>query len=427
MALRSAPRLAPLLALTLALGACRPGLDALGPTDAERARNAGQLFAALTDRFNSVHRAPRYATARARISKAWLNPGSVYRDTAVWMARGADSTVLFQGFGRFLPFGYVLQERNPLPPVVALADARHLIALKPTPERDWEWNAGVDFAIGTIKADQFARMITALLVMGEGKGDKELKAELFRGIPATAAAAKQLWDLDSLRAAPLADGSSMMLLQSSTHPERIAATLPGFSTFVKRYLVGTTWRLHLRDKQGATWFVLDGAKGVTQLRWRVKHGELLPFEGPARPMPDDMELEIESRTKVGMFTVGLSNLVTDFTFVHTATERGWNIHVNRPPKWHLPLGVARLIDGSLKRPFVGEGSTFRIVIRDSENGPTTISRSTRGFVKESAIVRWMGALSGTVAGEFGATEQEEARFLTQLFGGMKKDAATTLK
>ncbi|MBI3792994.1 MAG: hypothetical protein HY275_19235, partial [Gemmatimonadetes bacterium] len=398
-------------------------LDGLGATDAERARNAAQLFTAFADRFNAVHRAPRFAVARAKISKGWLSPSTIYRDTSVWMSR-TDSLVSFTGFGKFLPFGYVLQERNPLPPVVALADARHLITLHPTPEHDWEWNAKVDFAIGTVKADEMAHLFASLLAAGEGHGDKELKAEIQHTIPNTALAASKLFDLDSLRALPLADGSSGMLLQASTHPERIAATLPGFSTFAKRYLVGSSWRLQLRDKQGATWFFIDGRNGVMQLRWRVHHGELLPFEGGARPMPDDLELEIETRVKVGIFNVGLSNLVADFTFVHTPTERGWLLHMNRPPKWHLPLGVARLIDGSLKRPFNGEGSTVRFGFRDNEGGPTTISRSTHGFVRESAIVRWMGGLSGTVAGEFGATEQEEARFLTDIFAGMRKDAAS---
>ena len=412
-------------ALTLAVStaACRPALDGMGATDNDRARNSAQLFTALADRFNAVHRTPRYGMARGKIAKAWLVPSKVFTDTSVWITR-SDTLATFTAFGRFLPFGYVMQERSPLPPLVALADARHRITLRRTPEKDWEWTAGVDFGIGTVRADDMAHLFSALLAVGEGKSDHQLKAEVQRALPNTVVAASKLWDLDSLRALPLADGSSSMLLETTLHPERIAATLPAFSAFVRRYLINASWRLTLRDKQGAVWFFLDGKNGLTQLRWRVHHGEMLPFEGAARPMPDEMELEIETKAKVGMFTVGVSNFVTDFTFVHLPGERGWNVHMNRPPKWQLPLGVARLIDGSLKRPFQGDGSTWRIVFKDSAGAPTTISRQTHGFVRESAVIRWMGALSGTVAGDFnGSSEAEEARFFAELFAAMRKDAA----
>lgn len=403
--------------------ACRPALDGLGPTDADRARNSTQLFTALADRFNASHRSPHYAVARAKIAKAWLVPSKVWADTGVWLAR-TDSTATFTAFGRFLPFGYVMQERASLPPIVALADARHQIMLRRTPEKEWEWTAGVDFGIGTVKADEMARLFSLLLTIGDGHSDAQLKGELHKAIPLTAAAAGKLWDLDSLRALPLADGSSAMLLESTIHPERIAATLPAFSAFVRTYLLNAAWRLTLRDRQGVVWFYLDGARGRTELRWRVHKGELLPFEGPPRPMPDDMTLEIEFKAKVGMFTIGLSNFITEFTFVHTPTERGWNVRMNHPPKWHLPLGVARLIDASLKRPFQGDGASWRIVFKDSANAPTTISRQTHGFVRESAVIRFLGSLSGTVAGDFnGGSEKEEAIFLADLFGAMRKDAA----
>ena len=412
-----------LLLSSLGAAACRPALDGLGATDADRARNSAQLFTALADRFNASHRSPRYGVARTKIAKAWLVPSKVFADSTIWSAR-TDSTVTFTAFGRFLPFGYVLQDRAALPPIVALADARHYITLRRTPDKDWEWSAGVDFGIGTVKADDMARLFALLTTVGEGRSDAQMKAEVNHALPNTVAAAGRLWDLDSLRALPLADGSSAMLLETTIHPERIAATLPAFSAFVRTYLLNASWRLTLRDKQGAVWFFLDGKGGRTELRWRVHNGQMLPFEGAPRPMPDDMTLEIESRIKVGMFTVGVSNFVTDFTFVHTPTERGWNVHMNRAPKFQLPLGVARLIDGSLKRPFQGDGSTWRIVFKDSAGVPTTISRQTHGFVRESAVIRWMGALSGTVAGDFnGPSEKEEARFLSELFSAMHKDAA----
>ena len=317
-----------------------------------------------------------------------------------------------------------MQERTPVPPLVALADGRHVMSLRLLPENDWEWNAAVDFAIGAPKADEMARFVTQLFAVGEGKSDRELKAMVARDLPNAGNAAGRLWDLDSLRALPLADGSSAMLLSTSLHPERLSAIAPAYSVFVRRYLLSASWRIALRDKKGATWLFIDSKNGIMQTRWRVHHGELLPFEGAARAMPDDLELEIETRAKVGMFNVGLSQLVADFTIVRTATERGWNLHFTRPPRWHLPFGVARLMNASLKRPFEGEGSTFRIGFRDHEGGPTTISRATRGFVRESAIVRWMGGLSGTVGGDFaGASEQEEARFLHDLFGSLTKDAA----
>ena len=410
-------------ALLLAGAACRAPIDALGASDSERARNAGQLFTALGDRFSNVHRTPRYASARRRIAKGVLSPSTIFGDTGIWVTQ-SDSMAVFTALARQLPFGYVMQERSPVPPMVALADARHLLALHKLASGDWEWDAHVDFAIGTASSAEFAELFAQLLASPAGRTEAELRAEIATLSPHATAALGRLFEIDTLRSTALADGSHAITFAARVHPERLKAATPALAAFFERHIGSSRYHLQLTDATGARWFWADGRKNYLQFRWRIANGRLAPMEGAARTIPEHLTLTSEVFIKAGMFGVGVADLVADFTIINSATEHGWNLHFTHPPKWQLPTGVAKMVNASLKRPFEGEGTSFRIVMRDNPGSSTTISRATRGFVRESAIVRWIGYLGGNIMGDYaGLSEEQEAKFFKEAFAAIKLDAA----
>ena len=410
-------------ALVLAVSACRAPVDALGASDSERARNADQLFAALGARFTQVHRAPHFLAARRRIAKGVLSPSTIFGDTSIWVTR-SDSMAVFTAFARLRPAGYLMQEHSPVPAIVALADARHLLALHKLAGGDWEWDAHVDFSIGTVTSAQFAEMFAHLLASPAGRSEAELRTEIATWSPHASVALGRLFEIDTLRALPLPDGSHAVTFGARVHPERLKAASPALAAFFERHIGNSRYHFVLTDATGATWFWADGRKNYVQFRWHVRDGRLAPSEGAPRPIPDHLTMTTEVFIKAGMFGVGVTDLVADFTIVHSATEHGWDLHFRRPPKWQLPIGVAKMVNASLKRPFEGDGTSFRIVVRDNPGAPTTISRATRGFVRESAIVRWIGYLGGNIMGDYsGLSEEQEAKFFSEAFGSVKQDAA----
>ena len=417
------PRLRSLAtAALLGAAACRAPIDALGTSDDERARNAGQLFTALGARFTQVHRLPRFAAARQRIGRGSLSPSTIWNDTAIWISR-TDSVATFTALGAILPSGYTMQERAAPPPIVALADGRHSTSLRKHAAGDWEWESAVDFAIGTVSSAEFADMFAALIASPAARSEPELRAELHDLAPRSSAALGRLIDIDTLRATPLGDGSYEVMFAAHLHPDRIRPTMPALASFFDRHIGSSRYAFFLADASGAWWFHGDGRKNVIQFRWRIGNGQLAPFEGPLRPIPEKLTLTSEIFMKAGMFSVGVTELVADFSVVRSPTERGWEMHFRKSPTWHLPAGVARLVNSSLRRPFEGEGSGFRIVIRDNPGGETTISRSSRVFVRESAIVRWIGYLGAGIFGDYaGLSEEQEARFFAEVFAALKADA-----
>jgi hypothetical protein len=403
--------------------ACRPALDKLGSTDAERAEHADQAFTALSDRYVNPMRSPKYKYAKLHITRAWLSPSIAYPDTAIWNHR-EDSTEVIEVFARLARGSYQMLDRTPIPPITGPGDARHRILLRPAGDKDWQWDSRVDFAIGAVRSAEFADMVGAMIAGAAGKSEPELRGELGADFPLTAAAAGRLFSIDSLHSTPLGDGSHAIVLVVRTHPDGIRTQYPAFATFFDKYVSSAVLRLQLRDKSGATWFFADMRHNALQFRMRAQGGHLIPFIGAARPMPEELVLEIDAFAKVGMFTVGMTRLFADLTMVGTSHEHGWNLRFARSPKWHLPTGAAKLMNASLSRPFEKEGTIFRLVIRDNDGGPATISRTTTGFVRESAIIRWLGYLAGTVGGDFaGKSEEEEWKFLGELFSALRTDAA----
>jgi hypothetical protein len=132
-------------------------------------------------------------------------------------------------------------------------------------------------------------------------------------------------------------------------------------------------------------------------------------------------------TKFSVFDVGATNLVGDLSAVRGANERGWRVRWRRAPSWKIPLGVRHLINGSLDRPFAGEGMRMSLTLRDGDAGQTLLTRHLDVAVQESAIVRWIGGLgSKAMADLAGRAEAEEDRFVAEALRAMTADIHAAL-
>lgn len=414
-------------ALVAGAAGCRAIAPAFGPSPAAARANGEAFFGAVADRFTRVQRAPKFESGRMRLGRYAMSPSKIWGDTGIWTSSGVDSS-------RTLVVGGALQGGRylftPLPEAGLprrTGDSRHVIRLRMRGDGEYEWSTSVEHAVGEARAAEIAGVVTALLAAAEGRADRELRADYREAFPRTTAALGRLLTLDTLRTQHHADGSTTVSLGASLHPERLRATMPALAAYVEKYLVPARYHLVLADPQGGRWLDAVARNKVLTLRVRTRDGALLPLEGPARPMPEHLELRADAFAKVMIFTVGVTNLVADFSFVRGPRERGWVMRWEREPEWHLPLAVRHLIRAPLRRPFERGGSVLRITVRDSGGAQTQLTRHARTTVKESAILRWMGSLGFTAMRDYaGKTEEEENRFLAEAFDALRLDLRALL-
>ena len=75
----------------------------------------------------------------------------------------------------------------------------------------------------------------------------------------------------------------------------------------------------------------------------------------------------------------------------------------------------------LLTPLAGRLAT-RWGLLDRPDAQTLVTRSTRGAVRESAILRFLNSLSSRMVGDFsGKSEAEENRFTAELFAALRDD------
>jgi hypothetical protein len=211
--------------------------------------------------------------------------------------------------------------------------------------------------------------------------------------------------------------------------------MPAFAAYVDKWIHPSKMALALTDPRGAD----GGARGARWLDLRLvddrltirlrtrADGELLAIEGPARAMPDTVQLRTDARVHYLMFDVGVSALAGEMTAIRGPRERGWAVRWRRAPNWHLPLGVRHLVSGTLDRPFEQEGMLLRLSLRDGTPGQTQLARRFDVAIKESAIVRWLGGLGSKAMDDFaGRAEAEENRFTADLLFALRADLTATL-
>lgn len=429
--LRTSPhrltRLAACLALLGAGTACRDPLSGFG-TGFRAHTSAEQLFGAFADRYLEIARNPKYEYSRDKLARGALAPSRVYDDTLAWTSESGPVRTL-EMFGSSSDGHYHMVTRRGSPAPVHPADARHVVSLTRLSDNEYRWDVAVDFAIGSIRPADASAVITRLLSAGEGRNEHEVRAELAQLAPRSSAALGTVFTLDTLRPVPLNDGSTVLTLVSTVHSEVLRRKFPSYADYVRKYVEPARYRVMLSDRAGAVYLDATSKDRVLTVRLRSQHGRLVPLSGPPRPIPDTLVLTMDLKMKVKMFTVGFHELQMEFvSSARGDHERAWTVTAHKEPEWDLPFIAARLLHAPLRRPFMGEGAMYRIGVRDGEGpAPTLLSRSSRLFVQESAILRFLNGLGNTAVDDFGReTERERNLWLRELFLALREDAKAGL-
>jgi hypothetical protein len=425
---RASVRLLAISLAGLAIASCDGAARAFGPAPAAARAHVDDFFGGLAVRFVDVQRSPKFATARGKLARHALSPSRLWGDTSVWTAQATNARTL-ELEGRSDGRRYLFRAA----PLVAApdrpGDARHVMRLVSLgAEGEWQWNTAVEHAVGRVRAGDVASAMT-LGIAQLARPQADLRPVLRGGLPRTAAALGRLLTLEEARSTALADGSRVVEIRARFETARLKATMPAFAAYVDKWIHPSKMAFALTDARGAArWLDLRLGKDVLTIRLRTRaDGELLALEGPARPMPDTVQLWSDVRVHYLVFDVGMDELIGEMTTVRAAHERGWNVRWRRAPEWHIPLGVRHLMSGTLNRPFKGEGMLLRLTLRDTDAGQTLLARRFDVAVQESAIVRWFGGLGSRAMDDFaGRAEVEENRFLAELLYALRADVGAGL-
>jgi hypothetical protein len=426
---RRRPVLLPLALAVLAIGGggCRQGAQRFGDTPAAARQHADEFLGAVALRFTDVYRTPKFALARPRLGRYAMTPSKIQNDTSIWTSQQGDGTRVLNLAGYSNGSRYIFNPSKDWPVPTRVGQSRHLIRLRPLGDSEFEWRTDVHQAVGTMPAATIANVFDGFFRAVEVLPEGVLRAEALRLFPRTSTALGRLFSVDSLRAVPHRAGGRMVTLVVRLHPNRLETSLPAFASYVRKYVSPAHYDWTLREPGGVTWARATADDERLMVAFRVQDGDLQPFEGPARPMPATLRLEGQMFAKVMIFEVGASKLVADVVRVREAHEDGWRLGFRQEPEWHLPLATRHLIRAPLRRPFEQGGTTAWLTLR-ADGGVTHLSRGFRTVVKESAILRWLGALGWTAMSDFaGASEAEENRFIAEAFTAMRLDSRDVLR
>ncbi|HUR92348.1 MAG TPA: hypothetical protein VMY38_06715 [Gemmatimonadaceae bacterium] len=416
---------AAVLALAALLSGCSPSADgfAAGPAPARAA--ADDFLGSLAARFSDPVRAPKAMAARRKFGRHALTPSLIYNDTSVWnYVNGRDSTRALILAGQSTPRSYLITPRWPPPRPDSPADGIHGLHLKQLSASEYEWTTTSDFSIGRVAPAAFAQVIAGLFTAAEDRSSATLRAQFRTELPRTLAILERLFVVDTLRTVQDRDGGTTLTLGLRITPSR----MPGaYADYLKEYLSGTRLRMVATDARGSRWMEISGRDMLFMVRLRSREGKMAPLEGGMRAMPDSLIIRSDVTTKIGIFTVGWSNLVGDFYITRGATERGWLFQFRKEPEWRLPLGARHFIPTPLRRPFQGNGATYEIRVFGQPNGQTILSRRGKAVVQESAILRFFNRLTARATGDFyGKTEVDESRFMRDVFTALQADVTARL-
>lgn len=357
-----------------------------------------------------------------------LAPSRVFDDSAVWTGLSTNARAL-ETFGSLVDGRYLLAARSPAPAPSRPADGRHLTTLTRLDNDEYQWEAAVDFALGNVRPADVSLVVNRILAGGEGRTEPQLRSELAALSPRSSASLGTLFTLDSLHPVTLGDGSTVTTLRATIHSATLRRRFPAFAEYAHKYIDPARYRFVLSDRAGTPYLDASQKDRVIVIRVRSLRGRLVSLSGPARPMPDTLQLRADFNVRVKVFRVGFHDLVMDF--VNEARgddERTWTVTARKEPRWDLPFITARLLRAPLRRPFAGEGSSFSIGVRAGEGGgPTLLRRRARLPVQESAILNFLNSLSGKAMDDFGfAVQREENAWLRELFTGVRDDARAAM-
>ena len=419
---------ATLLVATAATSACRPAAPAFGSTREAALANSEAFFGGIAARFTNVQRTPKFAAARPRLSRHALSPSGIYDDTSVWTSSAGDARLLTLA-GRGSANRYVFDATATAPAPVGAGDSRHLMRLRRLGDDTFEWLTTVDQAAGGASPDELLAVWRSLLASAARGTEPLLRAEYRLAVPRTTATMGELATLDSLDVRPVGDGSAIVSLVVTLHPERLEARHPHFAQYLVKYVQPARYAFTFSDRQGARWMMASARRNRLVFRLRaMPDGRLGPLDGAPRPMPDTLLMRGEAFAKFSIFTVGVSQLEAEVGIVGSSQERGWDFRFRKEPKWHFPLAVNHLIRSALRRPFADDGMQLRLTALRRPDGQTLIARRVHVNVQEGAIVRWLGGLGAGAMDDFsGRAEEDENRFIARVFGALQDDFAALLR
>lgn len=408
------------------LSSCRGAALAYGP-DLNTARaHFDELATGFEYRFTNVARTPKVANARMRLARYAFAPSKLVADTSLWTSMrttrtGAERDLEFQSGLANNQYLFTARQGAAVPNRVG--DQRHLVSLTQRGPDDWWWHTTVEHAIGPIPPSRLNDLFQAWFASAE-RPASAARADYRSAFPRTTEALGRLLTIDSLGTVSQLDGSTVVTMQIRIDARGIAAGFPAYAKYLQKYVEPARYRYRLTDKAGGEWFDARANKRVLTLRFRARQGVLQPLAGAARAMPDTLAIHVDARAKFGLWMVGVSEMEGEFIHVRTSRERAWSLRFTKEPKWHLPLIAESLLSSAIRRPFEGTGTYFKIGLRRGPAGQTFSERTFDVPVKESAIMRWLGNLGFTAFGEFaGQVEEEENRFLVELFRAMRTDMA----
>lgn len=414
---------AALAAVSLTTASCRDAALAFGPNPTTAAAHADQLFEAYAHRFENVYRDHKFDVGRELLAAGSLVPSRVFDDTSVWSVRPTPVTRTMFVEGLYAGGRYQLLTRPyPVPVPNRPAASRHVVALTRLDKDEFVWDTDVDFALGSITADDIGALIGALLAAPEHRSEAETRADVHAAFPRTAAAIGRYVSIDTIHAIANADGSTTTTAVFLTDPERLRPAYPALADYLTKYANPMRLAVTLADAGGVTWVDLSARDRRFRIRWRSLRGRLLPLYGPARQRPDTLRMTMDFTAKVGMFTVGVKQMKMDLALGTQPHSRGWTFIARKEPDWVLPLASEHLIRTSLRHPFEGSGIDFRIGVDDSAGTQTILVRRLHMAVQEGAILRFLAKLGSHAVNEFDQrAEREEERFLHDAFVALQAD------
>jgi hypothetical protein len=424
-----AGRLSALFVLVWAgMSGCAGAPANFGPTRAVARTRASELLTGLQQRFTNVDRSPAAAAAVARIDRGVFTPAQVFEDSATWNVLQADSVRAMMVAGHFARDRFVVAKVGDAPQPRDLAASRDEIRLARVARDQYEWSTSVDQMLGAVKPNDIGRVVNAMLAAPAVIGDGDLHAETVAAFPRSSEVLGQLFSLDSVQRTSRNDGTVLVSLVMHTHPDWLAARYPAFASYLRTYLNPMRLRSIVRDAAGGEWFDLDFASNRLALRFRAdRDGHLAPIDGAPRSMPDSVSLVSDFRTKVWLFSVGVTGLASDVVITQTGQMLSAHMRFRQEPRWHLPLAVAHFVKGSLHRPFEGDGAQYRVAVTDVGNDRTLLQRDGDVTVQESMIMRWFGGLGARALGEFaGAAETQENAYFASIFAALRDDVDSAL-
>ncbi len=416
-------RAAAALATLAALAGCQEAVRPFAGTPPGGRQRVEDALTALFDRYGNVHHTARYNYVSDALAGNALVPSRIFNDTLLWPVR-PDSVTRRVDIIEY-PTAQNITEQDIVasaPYPTKLGEASHQIVLRKLDAHDYSWDTNADIALGTIKARDVADGMVAWFTSGADHRTDTIRADYLGAFPQTSAVLSQLFSMDSLVVTPQPDGSSLITVHFTLHPDRLKPAYPAFSNYMSKYVDNTDYDFTLSDHSGNAYFKARSHAGPVVVRARVLGHEFLPLAGGEMPMPDSLTASGSFSTRIMFFTVGVHHFTGDFVIGRSAHMRSWTIRFNKEPDWELPPAAAALLGSSLKRPFEGNGMWYQVAVRDTVGAQTILTRTSHAEVHESPIMRFIGGLvSRVVMEQNGEVEKEELSYFGRIFLAMRSD------